>query len=81
MNFAAASGLWLALIAIPVIVLYVLKIKRHRRIAAQPCKREVAGPSGPTKIATKGCILGIQRINNRKLREQRSQRLSVRGGS
>ncbi len=32
MSFAAASGLWLALIAIPVIVLYVLKIKRHRRI-------------------------------------------------
>ncbi len=31
MNFAALSGLWLGLIAIPVVALYFLKIKRHRR--------------------------------------------------
>lgn len=31
MNFAAAAGLWLSLLALPVVVLYILKIKRHRR--------------------------------------------------
>ena len=32
MNFAALSGLWLGLIALPVIALYILKIKRHQRV-------------------------------------------------
>ena len=32
MSFAAASGLWLALILVPVVVLYILKVKRHRRV-------------------------------------------------
>ena len=31
MSFAAAAGLWLGLLALPVIALYILKIKRHRR--------------------------------------------------
>lgn len=31
MNFAALAGLWAALLALPVIGLYILKIKRHRR--------------------------------------------------
>ena len=31
MSFAAAAGLWLGLISLPIVVLYVLKIKRHRR--------------------------------------------------
>ncbi len=31
MSFAALAGLWAALLALPVIGLYILKIKRHRR--------------------------------------------------
>ncbi len=31
MSFAAVAGLWLSLLALPVVVLYILKIKRHRR--------------------------------------------------
>lgn len=31
MSFAALTGLWLGLIAIPIGILYILKIKRHRR--------------------------------------------------
>ncbi|MEZ5966505.1 MAG: VWA domain-containing protein [Planctomycetota bacterium] len=31
MNFAAIAGLWAGLLALPVIALYILKIKRHRR--------------------------------------------------
>ena len=31
MSFAASAGLLLSLVAIPVVVLYILKIKRHRR--------------------------------------------------
>jgi len=31
LNFAAATGLWLGLIALPIIALYILKIRRHRR--------------------------------------------------
>ena len=31
MNFAALSGLWLGLLTLPVVALYILKIKRHRR--------------------------------------------------
>jgi hypothetical protein len=30
-NFAAVAGLWAGLLALPVIALYILKIKRHRR--------------------------------------------------
>ena len=32
MSFAALSGLWLGLVSIPVLALYILKIKRHQRI-------------------------------------------------
>jgi len=32
LSFAALSGLWLGLIAIPVVALYILKIKRHARV-------------------------------------------------
>ena len=31
MNFATAAGLWLGLITIPIVIFYLLKIKRHRR--------------------------------------------------
>ncbi|MBK8980621.1 MAG: VWA domain-containing protein [Planctomycetes bacterium] len=31
MSFAAPAGIWLALVAVPVVVLYLLKIRRHRR--------------------------------------------------
>jgi hypothetical protein len=31
-TFAAAAGLWLAAIAIPIVALYILKVKRHRRV-------------------------------------------------
>lgn len=31
MNFAAVAGLWAGLLALPVVALYILKIKRHRR--------------------------------------------------
>jgi len=30
-NFAALAGLWASLLAVPVVALYILKIKRHRR--------------------------------------------------
>ncbi len=32
MSFAAIAGLWLAVITIPIGILYILKIKRHRRV-------------------------------------------------